>query len=74
MEAKFSARMELRTNSSMELCWMLLEVALHRNMSLQFEEGAAKRVGKFCPSDSVRPTDGLHAFNACSSYVNNHVK
>ena len=31
-------------------------------------------IGKFCPSDSVRPTDRLHALNVCSCYVNNHFK
>ena len=34
--------------------------------------GFAKRIKAFCPSDSVRPTDGLHAFNVYSCYVNNH--
>ena len=58
---------------------MLLEVALYRHMSLQYEVGAAKRIDKFCPSDSVRPTsvrptDGLHALNICSCYVNNYFK
>ena len=43
-------------------------------MSLQYDAGAAKRIGKFCPSDSVRPTDGLHIFNVCSCYVNNDFK
>ena len=43
-------------------------------MSLQYDVSAAKRIGKFCPSDSVRPTDGMHAFNVCSCYVNNHFK
>ena len=43
-------------------------------MSLQYDVGPAKRIGKFCPSDSVRPTDGLHAFNVCSCYENNHFK
>ena len=43
-------------------------------MSLQYEVGAAKRIGKFCPSDSVRPTDGLHALDVCLFYVNDNLK
>ena len=43
-------------------------------MSLQYEVGAAERIGKFCPSDSVRPTNGLHALNVSSCYINNHFK
>ena len=41
-------------------------------MSLWYEVDSAKRIGKFCPSDSVRPTDGLHAISVCSCYVNNN--
>ena len=38
-------------------------MAPHRHRGFQYEEGVAKRIGKFCPSDSVRPTDRLHALN-----------
>ena len=26
-----------------------------------------------CPSDSIRPKDGLHALNVGSCYANNHI-
>ena len=39
-------------------------------MSLQHGVRAAKRMAKFLPSDGVRPTDGLHALNVRSCFVN----
>ena len=39
-----------------------------------YEVGTAKRIEKFCPSESIRPTDRLDALNVCSCYVNNHLK
>ena len=43
-------------------------------MSLHYDAGVAKRIGKFCPSDGVHPTGGLHIFNVCSCYANNDFK
>ena len=44
-------------------------MAPHRHRGFQYEVGVAKRIGKFCPSDSVRPTDRLHALNVFTCHV-----
>ena len=49
-------------------------MAPHRHMDFQYEVGVVKRIGKFCPSDSVRPTDRLHALNVFTCHVINHFK
>ena len=74
METKFLFNMGLRTTFCTELCASLLEIAPQRHRGLQYEAGTAKRIGKFCPSDSVRPTDRLHALNVFSCHVINHFK
>ena len=45
-----------------------------RHKDLQYEVGVAKRIGTFCPSDSVRPTDRLHSLNVFTCHVINHFK
>ena len=47
-------------------------MAPHRGF--QYEVGVAGGMGKFCPSDSVRPTDRLHALNVFTCHVINHFK
>ena len=49
-------------------------MAPHRHMGFQYGVGVAKRIGKFCPSDSVPPTDRLHALNVFTCYVINLFK
>ena len=49
-------------------------MALHRHRGFQYEVGVAKKIGKFCPSDSVCPTDRLHAHNVFTCHVINHFK
>ena len=41
-------------------------------MSFQNEVHVAKRKEIFCPSNSVRLTDGMYALNVCTCHVNNH--
>ena len=74
MDMKFSFNMGLRTKFCKGLCRILLEMAPLRYRGFQYEVGVAKRIGKFCPSDSVRPTDRLHTLNVFTCHVINHFK
>ena len=47
-------------------------MASHRHRGFQYEVGAAERMRKFCPSDSVRPTDREHGLNVFTCHVINH--
>ena len=49
-------------------------MAPHRHRGFQYKVGVAKRIGKFCPSDSVRPTDRLHVLNVFTCHLINHFK
>ena len=49
-------------------------MAPHKHRGFRYGVGVAKRIGKFCPSDSVRPTDRLHALNVFTCHVINLFK
>ena len=40
----------------------------------QYEVGVAERMGKFCPSDSARPTDRQNALNVFTCRAINHFR